>query len=481
MERPHRHSDTDEDYNSDTTTLVPSSFEQVPDDVMFHIFSFVSLPSLENIPLHYYNPLQPFKIVSRLNDTIGLASKFFKEKVNEYVTRTPIEYWLKHRGTGKMCYYQLAWLCKNQIKIGALGANYTVWNYVNVSSFIYMLQQCDLTHLVEVTMDFRHFGESPPNDESLLATEAGIPQKVVNRMRNTLMFDQDIRLIVQRQFFQIIVDRAKKLTELSISGIVTKGGGDFDLEFLMSQLVKLPLRRLDLDLNNEYNELPLPEYDVQDDLPILSEGIESFNTLKTLTLRIPGDCEIRSTSLSELDYYGQNDLVQCKCPLLESMSFIIYRYGDLQRVSSSFHSVKKLDLRFDSDGSAVDTEYLAEIIYAMTTLEELSISVSFDPEIRVTPNPLHIQSESLQRITLGSFGDVVHVSSCICPKLEMIECYETYPMQRPCCLVPVDDGLLRSLMTTSCIDNEEKKVFLFRDCPFTGFEVPDDCQIKIYI
>jgi hypothetical protein len=54
MKRAHpADSDTDDDQNIGTT-LTP--FDQLPDEVLFHIFSFVSLPTLEDVSFTNSSP-----------------------------------------------------------------------------------------------------------------------------------------------------------------------------------------------------------------------------------------------------------------------------------------------------------------------------------------------------------------------------------------------------------------------------------------
>jgi hypothetical protein len=226
----------------------------------------------------------------------------------------------------------------------------------------------------------------------------------------------------------------------------------------------------------------------QDDFAILSKGIESFSKLESLSLYIPGDCEIRSKSLRHLEYRGENELVSCECPSLESISLRIMN-GTLQLLSRVSHGIKKLCINFDSDQSVRHIEQLTEIIHTMPLLEELRVSESNIFEEHDTLHPLRIKSESLRRISLASCGDLIYLSCCICPKLELIECEVNsrmiYYRRTAFPMVPLDDGILRSLTTlwndviTICDDIEADSVFKFRDCPFTGCEVPGDCLIKI--
>jgi hypothetical protein len=75
-----------------------------------------------------------------------------------------------------------------------------------------------------------------------------------------------------------------------------------------------------------------------------------------------------------------------------------------------------------------------------------------------------------------------HISYCICPKLEMIECYVN--LDEPiitCPLVPVDDGIFRRFVRLWEDYYSKALVFMFRDCPFRSCQVPDSCLIKHYI
>lgn len=450
-------------------------FDKLPNEILFHIFSFVDLPTVKAPCI---SPSPRFKIVSCLDVTFEYTSDYLKEKVKEFVRMSPIRYKFWWRGETN---HEVAWLCDNQIRIGALTATTSTWNHWNKTAFVYLLEQGNLTDLGEVIVDFSEFNTTPICLNDCRAAEAGIPQEAVDRIRSTLRSGDDSRLVLQRHTLQVICNRAsKKCVHVHFTGMISEGGGIFDLEYVSSQLVKLPLKKLHLKLDTKYGE----PFRSQDYFAALSKGIESFSKLESLSLNIPGDCDIRSTSLRHLEYRGQKELVSCECPLLESISLFIMNNnpGTLQLLSRVSHCIKKLCLNFDSQQRKQNIEQLAEIIHNMPLLEELSIyeTNSFEENYKLFPLP--IKSKSLRRIKLASCGHIIYLSSCICPKLEMIECevdarrlnYNrmTFP------LVPVDDGLFHSLINSNY--DEARVFFKFRDCPFTGCEVPGDCLIKRY-
>eukprot|EP00557_Chaetoceros_sp_GSL56_P004287 CAMPEP_0176494808 /NCGR_PEP_ID=MMETSP0200_2-20121128/10312_1 /TAXON_ID=947934 /ORGANISM="Chaetoceros sp., Strain GSL56" /LENGTH=311 /DNA_ID=CAMNT_0017892627 /DNA_START=577 /DNA_END=1509 /DNA_ORIENTATION=+ len=304
-----------------------------------------------------------------------------------------------------------------------------------------MLQQCNLSELAAVTVDFYNFNQIPPNYECFLATEAGIPGDVVNSIMDQVRSGEYYETKLQRHFLQTIGDRATKISDFSLKGFITEGGGDCDFEFAASQLVKLPLQNMHLDLYFDY-ESGLSLY--EEDFNILSETIESFTNLENLQLCIPGDCGIRSKSLRQLEYMGDNELVECECPLLESMELTIMGPTTLQLLSKFAHSVKNLYIHFQLHGLVERTERLTQIIRAMPLLEELRIDDYFLGCERINQF-LDIKSESLRRIKLESCRCRFYLSSCICPKLETIQCDLNAPMMT-CPLIPVDEGIFHSLI-----------------------------------
>mmetsp|Transcript_6862 Transcript_6862/g.12919 ORF Transcript_6862/g.12919 Transcript_6862/m.12919 type:complete len:489 (+) Transcript_6862:2548-4014(+) len=464
--------DNDDEIQNQGKAVTP--FDKLPNEILFHIFSFFNLPTVEAPCI---SPPR-FEIVSCLDETFENTSDYLEEKVKEFVQMSPIRYsfWWREETN-----HEVVWLCDNQIRIGALDAITSDWIYWSETTFVYLLEQGNLTDLGEVIVDFSGFDETPISLNYCRAAEAGIPEEAMDRIRDILSSDDDSRLVLQRHTLQVICNRAsKKCVDVHFTGMISEGGGIFDLEYVSSQLVKLPLKKLHLKLDTEDGEPFLS----QDDFAILSKGIESFSKLESLSMNIPGDCDIRSTSLRHLEYRGQKELVSCECPLLESISLFIMnnKPGTLQLLSRVSHCIKKLWLNFDSQQRKQNIEQLAEIIHNMPLLEELSIyeTDSFEENYKLFPLP--IKSKSVRRIKLVSCGNIIYLSSCICPKLEMIECevdantIRNYNrMAFP--LVPVDDGLFHSLVKWYC--DEARDVFKFRDCPFTGCEVPGDCLIKL--
>jgi hypothetical protein len=259
-----------------------------------------------------------------------------------------------------------------------------------------------------------------------------------------------------------------KISELQFSGVIMPYGGDCDLNFITAQLLKLPLQSLELDLMHEIESPVLS----QQDFEILSKGIESFSTLASLALCIPGDCSIRSKSLRRLLYKGENELVQCECPLLESLEFYVNIPSTPRLLSTFSHSIRKLHIELTFYDSPVD-ERLTEIIRSMPLLEDLTIAeYSFTNEVGC----ISVKSNSLKRLNLLGCSPYISLSSCICPKLEILECNfnESY---LTCPLIPLDDGKFDDLIKL-WHDKMNDKVFMHRDCPFALCEVSDSCLIK---
>jgi hypothetical protein len=368
-------------------------------------------------------------------------------------------------------YRTFAWLCKNHVKIGTLDASsFQQWNYLDACLLSYILEQCDLSELIEVEVNFRYFDENPQTYDSFLATEAGIPGKVVDRIMDQVRINECNRIEALRRFFQVLGDRASNVLELSYRGVVTAAGGGCDLGLVSSCLLRFPLQNLNLDLKH-FNESPLS----QQDFDILTEAIESSSALESLCLRTKGDCCIRSKSLRRLTYRGQNELIQCECPLLENMELDITGPSTPRLLSSFSHSIKTLWINFNSNESVQSSERLTEIIRAMPLLEELTLCDNYFGDD--TPDTfIQIKSQSLRRLKL-SFYPYIYLSSCICPNLEMIEGVFNDPM-KTCPLIPRDVRQFRELIFP-WDDKSDEKVFTFRDCPFIRCEVPDGCFITL--
>lgn len=457
MKRSHPDSDATPYRNhNETDILSGGSFEQLPDEVMFHIISFHSSPTLEGVAQLYQN--------------LGRVSKLFRERVKGFVQTTPIECDILWK---KKPYRMIAWLCDNHVKLRTLDATLDEWNHLDAGILLYIFEQCNLDDLVQVTVDFRHVDVTPPNYESFIATEAGIPGEVVdNIMNEEVMFRSNYRIHLQRNLLQLIGDRANKCFELNIDGFITGAGDACGFDFFTSQLVKLPLQKLHINLDHVYGS-PMS----QNDFDMLSDTIESLNDLESLSLHILGDCRIRSKSIRRLDYGGWNELIQCECPLLERMRLVVNQPGTAQLLSSFSHSIKKFCIFYRNNyRSPQDTDRLTEIIHGMPLLEEFKLEYRFFGTQR-SNGCLDIKSESLRRINLESCDKMFQLSSCICPKLEVIECKFFDTITR-CPLVPLDDGKFND-MISSWKKWRRTKVFSFCDCPFARCEVPHGCLIKL--
>jgi hypothetical protein len=435
-------------------TDITSSFEMLPDDVMYHIFSFLSSP-------------QTIKGVSDLHQTIGIVSKILRKRVKGFVQTTFIECKIDWE---KKPYRLIAWLCDNHIRIGTLEIMLNS-HYLNACITKYMIEQCDLTDLGVVNLTCVRFDDEPPNYEPGFATESGIPEEVVDSIMGQVAHGEYDTNDVQKACLQAICDRAKKCFDLSVIGtFFVAVGCPCDVGFVTSQFVKLPLQKLHLELLQDFDPCP-----PQHEFTLLSEAIEAFRNLQSLKLHIPGGCPIRSKSLRKLDYVGWNELIQCECPLLETMVLCLWDSIETQLLTFFSHSIKNLCIFCNfHQRSEEDTVRLTEIIRAMPLLEELRVEDEFDDILY-----LGIESESLRRITLKSWNPTLHLSYCKCPKLEMLywkafDPGDTFP------LVPVDDEVFQRLMNTWDEDTGET-VFMFRDCPFRRCEVPDSCLIKHYI
>lgn len=357
----------------------------------------------------------------------------------------------------------MSWLCQNHIRIGTLDISFNKWDHLDVGLLLYMLKQCDLSNLGVMNVNFCNFEENPQSYDSILATESGIPGEVVESITTQVRMNEYNRFEAQRHLLQWICTRVNQISELQFSGVVTAAGGNCDLNFVTSQLLKLPLQSLALYLIHDI-ESPLS----QEDSEILSKGIESFSTLESLSLFIPGDCSIRSKSLRRLLYMGENELVQCECPLLESLEFYVNVPSTPRLLSTFSHSIRKLHVEFTFYDSR-----LTEIIRAMPLLEDLIIAeYSFMNEVGC----ISVKSNSLKRLNLFGCSPYISLSSCICPKLEILECnfVESF---FACPLIPLDDRKFSDLIN-SWHDKMNNKVFMHHACSFADCEVSDSCLIK---
>jgi hypothetical protein len=432
-----------------------SSFEMLPDDVIYLIFSYISPPEVNGI--------------ARLYQTVGRVSKFFRNRVKGFVQASSIEFKVDWRQKQKP-YRTIAWLCNNHVRIGKLEIVLTS-NYLNAFITKYMIEKCDLTDLGAVTILFcRGYYDSTG------ATEAGIPRDVMNNAMERQELGECDTIGLKKGCLQAICDKANKMSHLSFTLWITVAGDACAMEFMTSQLVKLQtLQNLHLRLILAYDLPP-----IHFDFAILSKGIESLNNLENLTLYIPGNCEIRSKTLRQLEYSGEDEgeLVQCECPSLESMVLYLMKPISPHFLSSFSHSITKLCIYCDFDLSPRNTKRLTDIIRAMPSLEELTFGDGCTGMIRMNQY-LGIESKSLRRINLLSSKKFFCLSFCICPKLEMIECNVHHPTMQ-CPLVPVDDGIFNSLVKLWNNDSLEK-VFTFLDCPFKRCEIPDSCSIKLIL
>jgi hypothetical protein len=133
------------------------SLNCLPDDIIFNIMQYHSSTTLRG--------------VASLCRTVGQVSKFFRERVKKFVQVSPIHcklHWhsshkfvLEQRATANpnqkipKPYRTFAWLCKNHVKIGTLDASsFQEWNYLDACLLSYILEQCDLSELIEVRLTF---------------------------------------------------------------------------------------------------------------------------------------------------------------------------------------------------------------------------------------------------------------------------------------------------------------------------------------
>lgn len=444
-------------YMNDETNKSLSGFEELPDEVMFHIMSFHASPTLKG--------------VARLCRTLGRVSKIFRKRVIGFVQTTPIHCCIPWK---QKPYRTIAWLCLHRVRIGTLDASWDQWNYLDAGLLLYMLEQCDLIGLDEVTLDFRHFNVIPPRYECFLAADSGISGEVVdNIMDQEVRFRESYKIYLQRAFLQVIGDRATNCFEVNITGAVTAAGSLCDFGFLTCQLSKLPLQKLHMQLFPVYGP-PIS----QNDFEMLSKAIESYSTLERLSLHIPGDCQIRSKSIRRLDYGGDNELIECECPLLERMRLVVNKPGTAQLLLKFSHCIKKFCIFYRNNlESPQRSDRLTEIIRSMPLLEEFRLEYPLFGTERCN-GCLDIKSDSLRRINLESCNRLFHLSCCICPNLEMIECNCDETMTAfP--LIPLDSRKFRDLVSVWNTDRRKKVSILFRDCPFARCEIPDSCLIKL--
>jgi hypothetical protein len=155
--------------NEDTTTTL-TLFDELPDEAIYHIFSFISSDTLEDM--------------RRLFQTLGPVSKFFRNKVKEFGQATPIRYqtwWIKRP------YNEIAWLRDNQIRIGTLVSSGFRCTYFDAGILTHLLQECNISGMSEVVLGVTDYIGPFTYPQKMYATRAGIPGEVVDRILDEAM------------------------------------------------------------------------------------------------------------------------------------------------------------------------------------------------------------------------------------------------------------------------------------------------------
>jgi hypothetical protein len=183
--------------NNDETENV-ASFEMLPDDVIYLIFSYISPPKIKGI--------------ARLYQTVGRVSKFFRKQVKGFVQASSIQFKIDWK---RKPYRMIAWLCDNHVRIGKLEIVLNL-NYLHACITKYMIEQCDLTDLGAVIIEFVRFDDDPPSYDSIGATEAGIPRDVVDSIMDQVSLGECDSRDAQKGCLQAIRDRANKRFNLSV-------------------------------------------------------------------------------------------------------------------------------------------------------------------------------------------------------------------------------------------------------------------------
>eukprot|EP00979_Chaetoceros_neogracilis_P012093 scaffold3110_cov153-Chaetoceros_neogracile.AAC.1 len=423
-----------------------TTMEQLPEDAMVLIISFLCYGSIQDIAGLYCR--------------FGRVSRFCRRSSIRFPQLVPVE-WYDDSGEATLVtvrtFRVVAFLCHNPIKVKSFGAlKFTSDLDVNIIS--YMMKECNISCLREIKLEFNEVGDFTKSSdyEKTIAIAAGIPEDAVYSKENNGTQED-----VQRQIAQILSERARCIKNLTI--------------YAKSFHVDLP-RAISTQL--EFVHLHFNDWIPPGDSDGLSRTIEALPRLRHLSLFSKGDLSIRSKSLEQLNYWGDEGPQECICPLLKVLKLTVLEPGTPKLLSSFVHAIKKFKLEIAADGRIHDWEEehwerwrnatlrYTQIIEAMPELRHFWMR---DDQIYGAIKELRIRSASLETISIVE-SPYCKFRECICPCLKSLQCVFFAPSKSYQLLLTNND-------TAAHIYKYRRKSIKSINCPCVGIEVSDDCML----
>jgi hypothetical protein len=429
-----------------------TTMEQLPEDAMVLIISFLCYGSIQDIAGLYCR--------------FGRVSRFCRRSSIRFPQLVPVE-WYDDSGEATLVtvrtFRVVAFLCHNPIKVKSFGAlKFTSDLDVNIIS--YMMKECNISCLREIKLEFNEVGDFTKSSdyEKTIAIAAGIPEDAVYKKNNGAQED------VQKQIAQILSERARCIKNLTI--------------YAKSFHVDLPKA---ISTHLEFVHLHFNDWFHPADSDALSRTIEALPRLRHLSLFSKGDLSIRSKSLEQLNYWGDEGPQECICPLLKVLKLTVSEPGTPKLLSSFVHAIKKFKLEIAVDGRIHEWEEerwecwrnatlrYTQIIEAMPELRHFSMrDGQRDGQNYSAIKEMIIRSASLENISIAR-SPYCKLRECICPCLKSLQCTFFNPSKTYQLLLTNNDIPL----TFANIDTNRHKSIKSINCPCVGIEVPDDCML----
>jgi hypothetical protein len=355
----------------------------------------------------------------------------------------------------------VAFLCHNPIKVESFGSlNFT--SDLDVNLILYMMKECNISCLREIKLEFKEVGDFTKSSEydKTTAIAAGLPEDAVYK-------DNDGAQDVQRQIAQILSERARSIKKLSICA---SSFHNFDVDLPRAMSTSLEILHLHVGFGDNWT--------TPCDTDARSRTIEALPRLKHLSLWSRGDTSIRSKSLEELDYWGDEGPQECICPLLKVLKLTVLEPGTPKLLSSFVHAIKKFKLEIAADGRIHDWEEehwerwrnatlrYTQIIEAMPELRHFSMR---DDQIYGAIKELRIRSASLETISIVK-SPYCKFRECICPCLRSLQCAFFAP-SKTCQLLLTNNDIAAKIYKSRHVSIKST------NCPCDGIEVHDDCTL----
>jgi hypothetical protein len=424
---------------------IKSTMEQLPEDVMVLILSFLCSGSIKG--------------VADLFCRFGRVSRFCRGSSIRFPQLVPVA-WCDDSGEATLLtvkrFRVVAFLCHNPIKVESFGSlNFT--SDLDVNLILYMMKECNISCLREIKLEFKEVGDFTKSSEydKTTAIAAGLPEDAVYK-------DNDGAQDVQRQIAQILSERVRSIKKLSICA---SSFHNFDVDLPRAMSTSLEILHLHIGFENHWA--------TPGDNDALARTIEALPRLKYLSLRSRGDTSIRSKSLEELDYWGDEGPQECICPLLNLLKLTVYKPGTPKLLSSFVHAIKKLEINLfvcDEERWRTPNATLryTQIIEAMPELSHFSMKNNVRP-LHGAFIEMRIRSASLENISIVK-SPYCRIRECICPCLRSLQCAFFAP-SKTCQLLLTNNDIAAKIYKSRHVSIKST------NCPCDGIEVHDDCTL----